>query len=78
MPTVITRDQNIEAAVNKTYMDMGIKSPQTISSEIGLTYEQERKNFDMVNKLNKELNAETQQEDPIEAESEQDEQQADE
>jgi len=78
MPTVITRDQNIEAAVNKTYMDMGIKSPQTISSEIGLTYEQERKNFEMVNKLNKELNAETQQEDPIEAESEQDEQQADE
>lgn len=54
MPSVVTRDHNIEMMVNKGYLEMGIKSPQTIANEIGLNYDQERKNLEMVSELNKE------------------------
>lgn len=49
MPSVETRDQNLEAQVNKTYHDLGIKSKSTIASELGVNWEQERKNIDMEN-----------------------------
>jgi hypothetical protein len=32
--------------MNKVYLDMGIKSPQTIAGEIGLDYAKERANFE--------------------------------
>jgi hypothetical protein len=77
MPTVVTREMDKEAMVNKTYMEMGIKSPQTITAEIGLEYEKERKNFDMAQDLIKELDAQTKQEDPEAAEAQEEDTQAD-
>jgi hypothetical protein len=45
-PSVQTREQDKEANMNKVYLDMGIKSPQTICGEIGLDYAKERANFE--------------------------------
>jgi Tat protein secretion system quality control protein TatD with DNase activity len=44
-PSVETREYKKEAELNKLYMEMGIKSPQTIAGEIGLNYEREQENF---------------------------------
>jgi hypothetical protein len=54
MPTVVTRDMDMEARVNQTYSNMGIKSKITIANEIGLNWEQERKNMEMEPKLDTE------------------------
>ena len=44
-PSLVTRDTDKEASTNKAYLDMGIKSKQTISAELGLDYETESKNL---------------------------------
>lgn len=44
-PSVETREYKKEAELNKMYLEMGIKSPQTIAGEIGLNYEREQENF---------------------------------
>jgi len=44
-PTLVIRDSKEESDENKTYNEMGVKSKQTISSELGLDYEQEQMNF---------------------------------
>lgn len=44
-PSLVTRDTDKEAATNRTYLEMGIKSKQTICSELGLDYETEHKNL---------------------------------
>lgn len=43
-PSLEVRDRASEAQVNQMYLDMGIKSPQTIAQEQGLDYEQEKLN----------------------------------
>ncbi len=44
-PRVMTRDEKQEAEVNEIYNRMKIKSPQTISGEIGLDWKQEHENL---------------------------------
>ncbi len=44
-PTLVTRDKYQESQWNGQYLQAGIKSPQTISQELGLDYEQEQRNF---------------------------------
>ncbi|MCA9247350.1 MAG: phage portal protein [Planctomycetales bacterium] len=44
-PRVATRDEVAEAEVNRIYHELGVKSRQTIASELGLDYEQERQNL---------------------------------
>jgi hypothetical protein len=44
------RDAQKEAIVDKELMDMGVKSPQTISADADLDYEQEQKNIEEHNK----------------------------
>ena len=44
-PSLVTRDTDREATTNRTYLEMGIKSKQTICSELGLDYETESKNL---------------------------------
>lgn len=43
-PSVITRDILQEANTNKIYSEMGIKSNEAIAAEIGMDYEQQKKN----------------------------------
>lgn len=43
-PSVITRDIKAEAETNRIYADMGIKSNEAIAAEIGMDYEQQKKN----------------------------------
>ena len=40
------RDKQQEASTNQVYVGMGIKSPQTISQEMGLDYENEQSNIE--------------------------------
>lgn len=47
-PQVISRNDQELANVNKIYMDMHIKSPQEIAAELGLNYEQQQKNFEIL------------------------------
>lgn len=49
-PSVETREYKKEAELNKLYLDMGIKSPQTISAEIGLNWIKEQENFETLKK----------------------------
>lgn len=72
MPTVVTRDMDVECRANIEYLNAGIKSRQTISSELGLEYEKERKNFDMDPDLNKELDAEAKKTDSLKAQDQAD------
>lgn len=44
-PSLLARDQDREASMNKVYLDMRVKSRQTIQQELGLDSEQEDKNF---------------------------------
>lgn len=44
-PSLVSRDTDREANTNKAYLDMGIKSKQTISAELGLDYDTESKNL---------------------------------
>jgi len=44
MPRVSVRDEKQEAEVNEIYERMGVKSIQTICSEVGVDYEQEQRN----------------------------------
>lgn len=44
-PTLVVRDKAQEASTNKTYLDMGVKSHQTIQSELGLDSDTETANF---------------------------------
>lgn len=44
-PSLVTRDTDKEASTNRIYLEMGIKSKQTICSELGLDYETEHKNL---------------------------------
>jgi hypothetical protein len=44
-PSLVTRDTDREATTNRTYLERGIKSKQTICSELGLDYETESKNL---------------------------------
>jgi hypothetical protein len=44
-PTLESRDKSAEAATNKTYSEMGVKSLQTIQTEQGLDPETEAANF---------------------------------
>ena len=43
-PSVITRDIYQEAKTNQVYVDMGIKSKEAVSAELGMDYEQQKKN----------------------------------
>ena len=43
-PSLVTRDQAQEAEVNQVYLDLGLKSPQTISQEQGWDFDQEQAN----------------------------------
>lgn len=43
-PSVVTRDMLQEAQTNKIYSDMGVKSNETISAELGMDYQQQQKN----------------------------------
>lgn len=45
-PNVATREKDKEASTNETYCRVGIKSPQTVSAELGLDYEQEQQNIE--------------------------------
>ena len=45
-PSVETRDKSQEATMNKTYIELGIKSRQTTAAELGLDYETEERNND--------------------------------
>ena len=49
-PSVETREYLKESQLNKIYLDMGIKSPQTIASEIGLDWNKEQANFESLKK----------------------------
>jgi len=44
-PSVETREYLKESQLNKTYLEMGIKSPQTIAAEIGVDWRKEQENF---------------------------------
>jgi hypothetical protein len=44
-PSLTVRNKGEEATVDKTYLDMGIKSPQTIAAQQGLDYDQEQENI---------------------------------
>lgn len=44
-PQLIARDYDREAQTAKTYMDMGLWSPQTITAETGKNYEEEQRNI---------------------------------
>lgn len=43
-PTVETRDKNAEASSNATYVNLGVKSRQTVAQEIGLDWDNEVQN----------------------------------
>lgn len=45
-PTVEARDRIAESSSNQTYINMGVKSRQTIAQELGLDWEQEKRNID--------------------------------
>ncbi len=47
LPRVATRDEVAEARVNRIYHRLGVKSKQTIAAELGLDYDQERRNLDV-------------------------------
>jgi hypothetical protein len=53
-PSIETREYLKEAQLNKIYLDMGIKSPQTISHELGLNFATEQENFASLQKNPKE------------------------
>ena len=40
-----SREYLKESQLNKTYLEMGIKSPQTIAAEIGVDWRKEQENF---------------------------------
>ena len=44
-PPLTARDYATESNMNQTYFTMGLKSPQTISAELGLNYEEEQRNI---------------------------------
>jgi hypothetical protein len=44
-PQLIARDYDREANTSKTYMEMGLWSPQTVTSESGKNYEEEQRNI---------------------------------
>lgn len=46
-PNVEARDKIAESTSNQTYVSMGIKSKQTIAQELGLDWEQEKRNMEM-------------------------------
>ena len=43
-PTVETRDKNAEASANATYVNLGVKSRQTVAQEVGLDWDNEVQN----------------------------------
>lgn len=45
LPELATRDPAAEATANKTYVDLGIMSKQTLSEKIDLKYDQEQQNI---------------------------------
>lgn len=45
-PTVEARDRIAESSSNQTYVTMGVKSRQTIAQELGLDWEQEKRNIE--------------------------------
>lgn len=45
LPQLTTRDAAVEASANKTYVDMNVLSQQTLSSKLGLEYDQEQENI---------------------------------
>lgn len=46
-PNVEARDKIAESTSNQTYVAMGIKSKQTIAQELGLDWDQEKRNMDL-------------------------------
>ena len=44
-PQLIARDYDREANTSKTYMEMGLWSPQTVTAESGKNYEEEQRNI---------------------------------
>lgn len=46
-PNVEARDKIAESTSNQTYVQMGIKSKQTIAQELGLDWDQEKRNMDL-------------------------------
>ena len=45
-PTVEARDRIAESSSNQTYVSMGVKSRQTIAQELGLDWDQEKRNIE--------------------------------
>ena len=45
LPELATRDPGAEATANKTYVDMGVMSKQTLSEKLDLKYDQEQQNI---------------------------------
>lgn len=49
-PTVETRNRQEEAMVNRTYVELGVKSRKTIATELGLDWDTEQQNNDEYDK----------------------------